>query len=486
MKKYQIIFSLIIIALLLMGCSQNDSQTNVPVISEPTAKEFIRPLFADFDVPFETYQVNSDAGDVLDLGEGSRLIIPAGAFADGNQPVKGEVEIRFRFFHDALDAILAGIPMYFGTSDTTIMEHFVTAGSFEVRAYQGDKELQLTQGKSLDIEYATDHGDDDYDFFHLDEEEKRWRYQGDGLVQENPEMSKLQQARQAANKKIRNNPFANDYFALNQDWALDVFVQNDYNKIKSKVIRDLFQKKAADYNLQYLDIDTWELIDYQGKQHYAGQFIWTKTDGNFQKPYRYFDIVTINENTFCFNQKESYDSKIIINKVKMRLEMPLWDIFNFDPKIYKEEYLAYQKEMIELEKKTTTIKNYIRTAKISRLGICNWDSFLSLPAGMPVAADFKTPDSLTLYNIYYVLKSQRSIVTLALDSANMAQIKIQPGMKAFFLAATPSGTVYQFSSDEYQAINFDSLKQIDNPRINIVLDETFEVKNYEEFRDIAG
>ena len=82
---------------------------------------------------FASYQVNANQGGIYEYESGSRLIVPAAAFADdrGNI-IQGEVNIRYREYHDFVDFYLSGIPMTYDSAG--VRYTFESAGMMEIYA----------------------------------------------------------------------------------------------------------------------------------------------------------------------------------------------------------------------------------------------------------------------------------------------------------------------------------------------------------------
>ena len=75
-------------------------------------KPTINPPLEGVNIPYKIYKVIAEKGATLDFKTGSKVVIPKNAFVDENgKLLKGEVELRYREFHDAVDFFVSGIPM---------------------------------------------------------------------------------------------------------------------------------------------------------------------------------------------------------------------------------------------------------------------------------------------------------------------------------------------------------------------------------------
>lgn len=147
-----------------------------PFVEEPIA-DLAAPAFANF-------RVNTAEGGVYKYPSGSKLVVPAAAFAnDYGQLVGGEVDVFYREMHDYVDFFTSGIPMRFDSAGNTYQ--LESAGMIELYAEQNGERVQLAVGKKIDIELAaeilirTDRLNEapKYNVYFLDTLINQWRYQ---------------------------------------------------------------------------------------------------------------------------------------------------------------------------------------------------------------------------------------------------------------------------------------------------------------------
>ena len=114
----------------------------------------INPPLKEINIPFTTFKVTAEKGGTLDFKTGSKLIIPKNAFADAQgKPLTGEVELRYREFHDAADFFVSGIPMTYDSAGTKYQ--FESAGMMEMQGYKDGEKVAIAKGKSIAIEMAS-------------------------------------------------------------------------------------------------------------------------------------------------------------------------------------------------------------------------------------------------------------------------------------------------------------------------------------------
>ncbi len=145
-------------------------------------KAYIDPPLKNVKAQFASYKVDGSQGGQIEYNENSVLNIPENAFVhkSGNE-VKGEVDIRYREFHDFVDFFLSGIPMeYDSAGQRYILE---SSGMIEIYAEQGGERLDLSPGKSIEIELHSEikirkNESPKYNVYKLDTKARNWTYQG--------------------------------------------------------------------------------------------------------------------------------------------------------------------------------------------------------------------------------------------------------------------------------------------------------------------
>jgi hypothetical protein len=132
---------------------------------------------------FSNATINAETGGVYEHPNGSRLTVPPNAFVDAQgRPVRGEVTLKYREFHDFIDIFKAGIPMAYDSAGV----HYTleSAGMLELHATQQAQYLALAQGKSIAVELvsnigypASAGGPPSYNIYRLDEDRRSWVYE---------------------------------------------------------------------------------------------------------------------------------------------------------------------------------------------------------------------------------------------------------------------------------------------------------------------
>ncbi len=137
------------------------------------AKPCINPPLAGLNIPFTVYKVIAEKGATLDFKTGSKITIPKNSFVDSEgKPVKGEVELHYREFHNPFDFFIAGIPMTYDSAGTRYQ--FESAGMMEIMGYKNGQALAVAPDKSINIELASEYQGTQYNLYKLDTLANNW------------------------------------------------------------------------------------------------------------------------------------------------------------------------------------------------------------------------------------------------------------------------------------------------------------------------
>lgn len=149
------------------------------------SQPYINPPFEKVEKTFGKGQIDANAGGVYTYENGTKVIVPAAAFLDdqGNI-VSGEVDIKYREYHDFVDFFVSGIPMEYDSSGTQY--NLESAGMMEIYAEQDGKRLNIAPGKDINVEMvseimvsANDRANiPKFNIYSLDEEKRNWVYEG--------------------------------------------------------------------------------------------------------------------------------------------------------------------------------------------------------------------------------------------------------------------------------------------------------------------
>lgn len=142
--------------------------------TNPGKKAVIVPPVKGIDIPYISKQVNPKEDSKITFSSGTSVVIPANAFVDANnKPVTSPVNISFREFHDAVEIMMAGIPMTYDSAGTQY--NFTTAGMFEINASSENNPVFIARDKEIQVNLAS-RINGIYNFYQLDTVTGQWKY----------------------------------------------------------------------------------------------------------------------------------------------------------------------------------------------------------------------------------------------------------------------------------------------------------------------
>lgn len=153
----------------------NQHTTNSP--KTKSNKTFMTPPISRLNVPYTSYKVKAEEGATLKHKSNSKIIIPKKAFVDKQGlDVVGEVEIKYREFHNQADIIASGIPMAYDSAG--IQTTLESAGMIDIKGYQNGEPVFINPKKQITVEFQSEYTADRYNMYVLDTIAKNWVYVG--------------------------------------------------------------------------------------------------------------------------------------------------------------------------------------------------------------------------------------------------------------------------------------------------------------------
>jgi hypothetical protein len=193
---------------------ESDSIRLAAFYKNEESKPCIAPPIEGLNVPYVIYKVNAEKGGKFDFKTGSKLTIPQNAFVDETgKPLKGEIELRYREFHDAADFFVSGIPMTYDSAG--VKYQFESAGMMEMLAYKDGNQVQMAPGKTIKVELASAYQGTEYNLYKLDTLKNNWSCLGKDKVENENKNSKDQSLNNdvSAIVKVQDAP---EYKAIEQ------------------------------------------------------------------------------------------------------------------------------------------------------------------------------------------------------------------------------------------------------------------------------
>jgi hypothetical protein len=169
--------------------TSQQNKTNAP--DTKLNKAFIAPPISKLNVPYTSYNVKAEQGATIKHTSNSKIIIPKKAFVNKQgQDIVGEVEIKYREFHNQADIIASGIPMTYDSAG--VQSHLESAGMIDIKGYQNGEPVFINPKKQITVEFASEHTEDKFNMYALDTIARNWTYLGrdNSLLKKQNESSK--------------------------------------------------------------------------------------------------------------------------------------------------------------------------------------------------------------------------------------------------------------------------------------------------------
>lgn len=157
---------------------KNQSET----ISTLKETPYINPPFEGLQVEGDVFKVDANKGGIFKNRHGSVLRIPALAFlSKKGKTIKNQsVDVKFTEYKDVIDQIISGIPMEYDSAGVRYM--FSSAGMVEIKGFIGDSVVNLNPEKPIEVEMKSTYKGNEYNFYCLNEKDKKWDYLGKDSV----------------------------------------------------------------------------------------------------------------------------------------------------------------------------------------------------------------------------------------------------------------------------------------------------------------
>lgn len=429
--------------------SSGDSLALAEFYKKEEAKSCIDPPLEGVNIPYTIYKVDAESGGVFDFKTGSKFTVPATAFVDENgKPVKGEVELRYREFHDVVDFFVAGIPMTYDSAG--VRYHFESAGMMEMQGYQNGKQVNMASGKSINIELASNYKGTEYNLYQLDTMKNNWSCLGKDKVMEKVAAKFERKKDTAAIVSVKQTP------AYKTIETKKVEIQKEKEtkiaalaKVAAKPIQPAeANKDKFTFNLDVDPKEFPELAVFKGLLFEVGS-----ENKNFNKSM--YDI-TWDEAIIKEGNKKGENYSLTLKKGSKKYDLVVYPVFEgknyetamkdyqvkfgkyntvlekrkVEEKRFEEEYqvklaaLKKQQEQIELKWKEEQAKQFAsaeteqkvkRMFAINKFGVYNCDNPLAYPTGITCVANLlnEKNEKVMCYDVYLVDRAKNALFSYA-------------------------------------------------------------------------
>jgi hypothetical protein len=458
-------------------------------------KPCIAPPIEGLNVPFTVFKVNAAKGAELKFKTGSSIKIPKNAFVDldGNI-VKGDLEIRYREFHDVAEIFVAGIPMTYDSAGTRY--HFESAGMLQIEGYQNGKKVNIAPDKKINIEMASKDTDPKYNLYELDTIKNNWTCLGKDKIIKKEESTKTT----TTTTNNNNNNNNKDIIVWEQPKPNSEIFAIEKQKTEIKVERD--QKIAAlpnpvmeakkpvkantekyIFNIDVNPKEFPELSVYKGmlfevtdetkgftKSMYNGTWDDAKIKEGTKKGENY--ILTLERQGKSLDvivkpvfEGKDYEAAMKVYQEKFEKYSTALVKRKEDEKKIEEDYkakmAAIAKREEEMEKKIKeaeanlfnqmdTQQKVYRAFAVSGFGVYNCDNPIAYPKETVCTANLVTDKNvkLQIYEVYLVDKSKNALFTYAKNP--IAQFSYNPGAQNI-LWTVENGVLYYALPEDFNS-----------------------------------
>lgn len=429
---------------------------------------FINPLFDQASNPDTSFNVNASDGAMIMNSNGSMISVPKNAFLDSaGNIITGNVELRYREFHDAAKIFLAGIPMTYDSAGTQY--HFESAGMIEITAWQNGKPLKTNPDSLIHVAMISNSNEDRFNTYYLDTVAKKWKYINDekAVVFETPSLDTTS----ASNNGIVTAapPVPPKVADKNKPSFAISFNPNEFPELTSYAgVRFQVDESVTPYNKEDKKV-AWEDVAIE-RMKKADVLRVRFTAGAKEAVY-----VT----TPAVDEKDFAKAKASWEKRNAEYEA------SFKAKTKREEELAQQKEkaMLEADRhriwvndtmaaramrlrmaanlQSSTQSMIMREFVISDFGIWNADCPSSLPDDWIVNAkmiDGKTGQPIDA-NMFYLVEKNKNALFMYV-SANLGQFGFARTADNMIWAVTKDGKLATVSVDDFKNATANDKKEV--------------------------
>ena len=429
-----------LILLVLFGCS-DDPSANQSADTNSTDNQSISgktgELVTDWLTnPADEFVLSLNKAQELITAKGSHLHVPANAFVrkDGSEPT-GKARLVFSEFQTAGEIIASGFPMTYRTpkGDTN---QFESAGMFEIRAFEGDQELELKKGKSIKVELETPQSGN-YNFYTLNDNTRSWTEKASNL-----------------------SPVPNRYLDEQQD-LLKKLDSITTSKPKRPVAYSPSDK------LFDIKVDPAKYTEFQEMGGVMWKYVGKKKEADpsanpklFHEKYEFMRLnLKAGEDMIYEVAFSSEDDTVVLDlapvfpgKLKAKNEKRL-----------KEKIARFNAAMKEQEKVRQQQRNesaLLRLFNVDKLGIYNYDRQYKEGTIVPVVAQFtfdgKPHTDFPLASVYIIPEGKLAVIQYDLGSAHL--FAFDPYERNRLIAVVGENEVYSLSNREFQALQLDRFK----------------------------
>ena len=444
----------------------------------------INPPIKKLDIQSDSYYCENEVGVEFTHSSGSLIKVPKNTFVDKNGSLlNGEIELRYREFHDPIDFILSGIPMTYDSAGTEYT--FESAGMIEIYGYKNGKPIEIAAGKSIRIEMNPKDGSSRFNLYELDSKSGDWAYSGKPeLIFQDVDESTGKIASKTSKDDVKSNikkkkkaievtktelaiaikkvlehkktQPSKPKASVNKDRQFDLDVDpKEFPELKNySSLTFEVDKNDRNFSADVYEIE-WEDISLSEKEKGISYYL-TLFKGSAKKTFSVFPIFEGTDYKRAmkeFNQNFStyeieLDKRITkeekINE-KLKKQMLLYETaLSLEKKKqleFEANQAAYYAKAKDAHKNSIAINVVARAFNVTRFGTWNCDSPISKPSGARVNASFtdNAGVKLGLHNVNLIEKNKNAVFTY--NESQFNNFKFNPKEENTIVAFTSNNEI---------------------------------------------
>lgn len=415
-----------VLLLALWSCNATETNT-IENNRETEALSALNTPFEQVQVGYHEFQIDDLAqASSFEVPGGTRIELPAHAFVhEDGSPVTGPVVLRYREFHEAASIVASGIPMrcYDDQGDEGWLQ---TAGMFEFRAQSEGRPLQVAEGQSVALDFAS-RVDGDYDFWYFDEAAENWDNLGAGAqpIPDGEASEALSEEVRLLQRQTQRPPMDPDAPETHKLVFLDLDVSRVPQLQGQKTVLLAYaggEESELPANNEWIRKATWLRKNLEP----------TTRDGVYQL-------------TLAGEQRYSVPVRILPQGKEMEAAKAR----------YVEQMEIYQRNLALLADRQADLQQQQRFRRLVQLqttGIYNYDILLKLRNAVPILANFQfgdLPEALKdRVTVYLITADNRSAI--AFGPGEWSRFQFLPEQQNMLLAVLPGDKVAYFSVNDFK------------------------------------
>lgn len=448
-------------------------QAAVDTIKVEERKAFITPAFSNLRIPYESLTVDATRGGKLSLKNGTVIRIPGNAFADANgNSISGTIELRYREFRDAVDMLVAGIPMqYDSAGHKTQLE---SAGMFEILGFKDGQKVNVQ--KNLTVELSSKDRSVKFNQYFLDTIARNWQYIGrDRIAYETSKNHVV-----ADTVSVIESPARDPYEDLQNN--ISELAKNTIEYRKQEPVKPAkLNARNYRFDLDVLPEEFPELIDYKGLQFEVDpsnktfsekMYIvdWDDVTLSHHTPGKNYSITFVKDkkpSVFVvypvYQAKDSVKVMALYEKKFNAYEKKLAEKIAAEKKVQEE--LAKREEKIKMQRAKAAKEELNRSQAVSymnirnvfavdRFGIYNSDCPFTYPNEVSLNISFVDENNTRLpVDIAYLIDYEKnSLFAHYCNNSRTYKFNYNPETRNMLFSVDSDNQVWTFSQEDFKTM----------------------------------